>query len=51
MMLSKDVLEKNDSDGMHIIYDKWSQIARDAYNSTLESIDFHDIDHVVFSGM
>ena len=39
MMLSKDVLEKNDSDGMHIIYDKWSQIARDAYNSTLESID------------
>ena len=36
---------------MHEIYDKWAEIANDAYNSELESIDFKNIDHVVFSGM
>ena len=50
-MLTKDNLEKSDSDGMHNVYDKWSHIARDAYNSDLESVDFKDIDNVVFSGM
>ena len=50
-MLSKDSLEKNDPNGMHSIYDKWANIAKDAYNSDLEPIDFKDIDHVVFSGM
>ena len=50
-MLTKDNLEKNDSDGMHNVYDKWSCIARDAYDSDLQSVDFKDIDNVVFSGM
>ena len=50
-MLTKDNLEKNDSDGMHNVYDKWPHIARDAYDSDLESVDFKDIDNVVFSGM
>ena len=50
-MLTKDNLEKNDSDGMHNVYDKWPHIARDAYYSDLESVDFKDIDNVVFSGM
>ncbi len=50
-MLTKDNLEKSDSDGMHNVYDKWSHIARDAYDSDLESVDFKDIDNVVFSGM
>ena len=50
-MLIKDNLEKNDSDGMHSVYDKWPLIARDAYNSDLESVDFKDIDNVIFSGM
>jgi glucose/mannose-6-phosphate isomerase len=36
---------------MHNVYDKWPQIAKDAYNSDLEAADFKDIDHVVFSGM
>ena len=44
-------LEKSDSDGMHNVYDKWPHIARDAYDSDLESVDFKDIDNVVFSGM
>ena len=50
-MLTKDNLEKSDSDGMHNVYDKWPHIARDAYYSDLESVDFKDIDNVVFSGM
>ena len=36
---------------MHNAYDRWPQIAKDSYNSELESVDFKDIDHVVFSGM
>ena len=50
-MLTKDDLEKNDCDGMHNVYDKWPRIARDAYDSDLQSVDFKDIDNVVFSGM
>ena len=44
-------LEKYDPDGMHKVYDKWANIAKDAYDSDLEPVDFKDIDHVVFSGM
>ena len=50
-MLTKDILEKNDPGGMHSIYDRWAEIARDAYDTDLDSVDFNDIDHVVFSGM
>ena len=50
-MFSNDILEKHDPSGMHAIYDRWAHIARDAYNSDLDSVDFNDIDHVVFSGM
>ena len=50
-MLTKDNLEKSDSDGMYNVYDKWPHIARDAYDSDLESVDFKNIDNVVFSGM
>ena len=50
-MFSNDILEKHDPSGMHVIYDRWAHIARDAYNSDLDSVDFNDIDHVVFSGM
>ena len=50
-MLTKDILEKNDPGGMHSIYDRWAEIARDAYDTELDSVDFNHIDHVVFSGM
>ena len=50
-MLTKDNLEKNDSDGMCNVYDKWFHIARDAYDSDLQPVDFKDIDNVIFSGM
>ena len=44
-------LEKYDPNGMHKVYDKWANIAKDAYDSDLEPVDFKNIDHVVFSGM
>ena len=44
-------LEKYDPDGMYNVYDKWSDLAKDAYYSEINAIDFKDIDHVVFSGM
>ena len=50
-MLTKENLEKHDPSGIHTVYDRWADIARDAYNSDLDSVDFNDIDHVVFSGM
>jgi glucose/mannose-6-phosphate isomerase len=50
-LLTREILEKYDPEGMHKIYDQWPQIAKDAYNSDIEVIDFKDIDHVVFSGM
>ena len=50
-MLTKDILEKNDPGRMHSIYDRWAEIARDAYDTDLDSVDFNHIDHVVFSGM
>ena len=50
-MLDYNTLEKYDSSGMHKIYDNWPQIARKAYEFDLESIEFKDIDHIVFSGM
>ena len=44
-------LKKYDPNGMHDVYDKWALIAKDAYDSDLESVDFKDIDNVIFSGM
>jgi glucose/mannose-6-phosphate isomerase len=50
-LLDYSQIEKYDSSGMHKIYDQWPQIAKDAYNSDLEPVDFKNIDHIVFSGM
>jgi len=50
-MVDLSLLEKYDPSGMHKVYDKWPQIAKEAYESDLEPVDFNDIDHIVFSGM
>ena len=50
-MLNKETLDKYDTQGMYKMYDRWPEIAKDAYNSDLEPVDFHDIDHIVFAGM
>lgn len=40
-----------DPAGMHRVYDRWPEIARQAYESGIEPVDFAGIDHVVFAGM
>ena len=44
-------IEKYDKQGMFRIYDKWSNIARESFESNQEPINFDNIDHIVFAGM
>lgn len=44
-------LEKFDTKKMYEIYDMWPEIARSSFESNQESIEFDDIDHIVFAGM
>ena len=36
---------------MYAIYDRWPEIAKNAYNSTQFYVDFKNVDHIVFAGM
>ena len=36
---------------MYKIYDKWSQIAEESFESKQDVIDFNNVDHIVFAGM
>jgi len=51
IMLENSDLEKYDPSGMHKVYDKWPKIAREAYESDLEPVNFGGIVHIVFSRM
>jgi len=44
-------MDKIDCRGMYQIYDKWPQIAQNAYNFNLEPVDFKNINHIIFAGM
>ena len=44
-------IEKYDLQKMYKVYDNWPEIARESFESNQESIDFKDIDHIVFAGM
>ena len=44
-------LEKYDSQKMYKIYDEWPKIARESFELEQKSIDFQNIDHIVFAGM
>jgi glucose/mannose-6-phosphate isomerase len=50
-LINLETLEKFDSRQMFTVYDKWPQIAKEAYDSEVNPVDFKNIDHVVFSGM
>jgi len=36
---------------MYDIYDRWPEIAKNAYNSNLPPVDFKNVNHIVFAGM
>ena len=36
---------------MYAIYDRWPEIAKNAYNSNINPVDFKNIEHIVFAGM
>jgi len=49
--LDISTIEKYDLQKMYKIYDDWPEIARESFESNQESVDFKDIDHIVFAGM
>jgi glucose/mannose-6-phosphate isomerase len=44
-------LEKYDSQKMYKVYDIWSQIAKEAFESEQECENFENINHIIFAGM
>jgi len=44
-------IKKFDSNKICQVYDKWPQLAKESYESDIETIDFENINHIVFSGM
>jgi len=50
-LLDTTKLEKFDSHGMYKIYDKWPEIAKESFESKQNSVNFEDVNHIVFAGM
>jgi len=50
-LLDIGTLNKYDTKKMYAIYDKWPEIAKNAYNSNAIPADFKNIEHIVFAGM
>jgi len=50
-LIDLDSLEKFDSQGMHKVYDRWPQIAKESYFSNLSQIEYEKCSHIVFAGM
>ena len=50
-LLDFETLNKYDTKKMYAIYDSWPEIAKNAYNSDLEPVEFKNIEHIVFAGM
>ena len=44
-------MEKYDSQKMYEIYDEWPKIAKDSFSSNQKTVNFDDIEHIVFAGM
>ena len=50
-MLDISLLEKYDKQKMYDIYDNWPKIAQSSFESEHETVDFENVDHIVFAGM
>lgn len=44
-------IEKYDSEKMYKVYDEWANIARKSFESKQKSINFENIEHIIFAGM
>ncbi len=45
------MLNKYDTEKMYKVYDMWPEIAQKSYESEDESIDFGEVDQIIFAGM
>lgn len=50
-MLDIKNIEKIDSQKMYQIYNKWPELAKNAFSESENSIFYDNIDHIIFSGM
>lgn len=50
-MLTKNDILEFDKKKMYEIYDMWPDIAQESYDSVVDTIDFDEVNHIVFSGM
>jgi len=50
-LIDLPILKKYDPSGMHDVYDRWPEIARESYESKQDVVDYKNIDHIVFAGM
>ncbi|MHB8545768.1 MAG: SIS domain-containing protein [Nitrosotalea sp.] len=50
-MFSISALDKYDPHGMYKIYDKWPELAKQFFEMNLNTVDFKNIDHIIFTGM
>lgn len=50
-MIEYSTLEKYDPQGMHKIYDRWPEIARESFQTNQDSVDFNNVDHIILAGM
>jgi len=45
-LLDRSTLEKYDSQQMYKVYDRWPEIAKNAYEAKYDSIEFKEIDNI-----
>jgi len=50
-VLDISTIKKIDTQEMYKVYDKWPKIALESFESNQKSMDFGQIDHIVFAGM
>jgi glucose/mannose-6-phosphate isomerase len=49
--VDSSVIKKYDKDGMIQIYEKWPEMAKNAFNSEYKILDIQGINHIIFAGM
>jgi glucose/mannose-6-phosphate isomerase len=49
--MDSSVIKKYDKDGMIQIYEKWPEMAKNAFNSEYKILDIQGINHIIFAGM